>query len=57
MLYQPKNDRGPGQIKLYGGPDVAQAWLRKWVARLFWSRAKFENYFSPRAAQFKISDD
>ncbi len=27
------------------------------VARLFWSRAKFENYFSLWAAQFKISDD
>jgi len=27
------------------------------VARLFRSRAKFENYFSLRAALFKISDD
>ncbi len=27
------------------------------VARLFWSKAKFENYFSSRAALLEISDD
>ena len=54
--FQQSSDRMGGQFLI--GPNLksrSQSY-KTGVARLFWSRAKFENYFWLRAALFKTTD-